>query len=88
MDHNYIRNFLINKGITAYELSKETGFSISGMDYFINGDCKPRRKTLEKLNEFVEKLKEEESQDDKNTIFYFVLLLFSFFTILYTSGSW
>lgn len=59
MDHDEIRIYLLQKGITAYELAKETGLSTSGMDYFLNGDSKPRRKTLEKINEYVEKLKEE-----------------------------
>jgi hypothetical protein len=58
MDHNDIRKFFADNKITAYEISKETGLSTTGATYFLTGDTRPRKKTLDLLTNYMEKVQE------------------------------
>lgn len=64
MEADYIRNFIKKHNLTHYEVSQLSGLSINGIAYFMNSDSNPRRKTLKKLEDFVEKFTNEELESN------------------------
>lgn len=61
--------FLINKGVTAYELHKFSGQSEAGLRKILKGTVdKPRRKTKEIIINFYKKIKDEDSSIERKDI--------------------
>jgi transcriptional regulator with XRE-family HTH domain len=60
MDANNIRSFIKKQDLTHYEVSQRSGLSVNGVAYFMNNESNPRRKTLKKLEQFVETFTREE----------------------------
>lgn len=66
MEANDIREYIKKHNIKSYEISKKTGLSITGIDYFINNNSNPRRKTLQILSDFVEDDKDSNNYQINN----------------------
>lgn len=62
MNYDEAFDYLLEKGVTAYELHVYSGKSQSGLRKLLNGEVsKPSRKTKETLTKYAEKLKKEEN---------------------------
>jgi hypothetical protein len=65
MDYNEALDYLIKKGVTAYELHIYSGKSQSGLRKLLNGEVqKPGRKTKEVIVTYAKKLQNEEDSVD------------------------
>lgn len=58
MNEEIMRNWLLQNKYTAYEISKQTNLSLQGAADFLEGNRKPRRKTLKEVEDFIENKKE------------------------------
>jgi hypothetical protein len=65
MNYDEAFDYLIQKGVTAYELHVYSGKSQSGLRKLLNGEVsRPSRKTKEVLVTYAKKLREEEDSAD------------------------
>jgi len=54
MDYQQSRKWLIDNRYTAYELGKHVDVSLQGLQDYLTGKRKPQRKTLDKIQDFID----------------------------------